>query len=736
MNRITANATQLQDEIMREAADLREIHAQEAAIDAKIIEGAQPFIELGATVFRLRSRKYAKTAKDAKKPIEKWGELPPRSLEEIQATGRKPLENFAVALGSRAKTAHGYLHCIDYDLDDPAMKSRADAALNFALPKDARAFAVRSGSGNGYHFYFFAPEPLPGQTIEKVEGAFEVVLKGTGQYVVAPGSLHPDTGKPYRWIKGKRLEADMLDMVAPPVVNLTPFKRAEPEPIETEDSLIAELLGPIGPRASFKDIRAALEFVGDHDNRDTWLRVGAALHHWDNGGDSGYQLWCEWSEQSHKFDSKGQAQTWKSLGRSRGPRVTVASIFAMAREGGWSLWTDDDFPDLPEPFEDLVGGDGDPLDLTGNADKPKAALRFLTPDQCATAPKRGYIVKGLLAPRDVAAIVGAPGCGKSTVAPLIGYMVAQGKEAFGQRTRQGGVFYVAAEDETGLQMRVAALRREHGDTDGFNVVAGVSDLLDKESGQLAALVEAVKAQRPSLVILDTLAMAFPGLEENDAAAMGRVVHVARRLTKWGAAVVLIHHDTKAGDGLPRGHSILNGALDVSLALKRDGKSVTGHLSKNRNGPCDLTIEFEIDSAELGEDEDGELINAALCRPTDDPFAELAETRPRSEKGRVFMDVLYSIMEKTGGEFAKVADVKMRLVQSQALSRSDKSGTQRKAFNRLKDELAGQGIITGLIPSKDPGTCIKPLVSREDCLGDWMAGQAGHERDKRKMSHMD
>ena len=683
---------------------------------------------------------------ESKRPIgNDWSQKPRADLDKLSRT-YEPGNNVGLRLGKPSLTPSGFLQVIDLDIRNDSKAGEARFALLELCPNADDLPTVQSGSGGlSRHFYFVSPEPLSSRKLAKSEGFtmvwdetkgrdvkktdWEIELLGTGKQVVLPPSIHPDTGQAYEWLKPiaqQDLEWEGLG----PEIDLTPFKRAEPKPVDTGDPIIAELLGPIGPRASFKDIRAALEFIGDHDDRDNWLRIGAALHHWDNGGDSGYQLWCEWSEQSEKFDSKDQARTWKSLGRSRGPRVTVASIFAMAREGGWCTWTDDDFPDLPEPFEDLLGGDGEALDLTGNADKPKAALRFLTPDQCATAPKRGYVVKGLLAPQDVVAIVGAPGCGKSTVAPLIGYMVAQGKEAFGQRTRQGGVFYVAAEDETGLQMRVAALRREHGDADGFNVVAGVSDLLDKDSGQLAALVEAVKAQRPSLVILDTLAMAFPGLEENDAAAMGRVVHVARRLTKRGAAVVLIHHDTKAGDGLPRGHSILNGALDVSLALKRDGKSVVGHLSKNRNGPCDLTIEFEIDSAELGEDEDGELITAALCRPTDDPFAELAETQPRSAKGRVFMDALYSIMEETGGEFATVADVKMRLVQSQALSRSDKSETQRKAFNRVKDELAGQGFITWRVPPQDPGTCLKPLVSREDCLGDWTAGQAGHERDKR------
>lgn len=80
----------------------------------------------------------------------------------------------------------------------------------------------------------------------------------------------------------------------------------------------------------------------------------------------------------------------------------------------------------------------------------------------------------------------------------------------------------------------------------------------------------MKARKPALIVIDTIAMAFTGLEENDARSMGLEVAAARFLTKWGAAVPLIHHDTKDGmQGLPRGHSILNGALDMSLHLRRN-----------------------------------------------------------------------------------------------------------------------------------------------------------------------
>ena len=98
--------------------------------------------------------------------------------------------------------------------------------------------------------------------------------------------------------------------------------------------------------------------------------------------------------------------------------------------------------------------------------------------------------------------------------------------------------------------------------------------------------------------------------------MGRVVAAARSLTRWGAAVVLIHHDTKAGDGLPCGHSLLNGALDVSLYLKREADVVAFKPSKNRNGTTEQDFAFTIATRRLGTDEDSDAITTAICQEAD------------------------------------------------------------------------------------------------------------------------
>ncbi len=75
----------------------------------------------------------------------------------------------------------------------------------------------------------------------------------------------------------------------------------------------------------------------------------------------------------------------------------------------------------------------------------------------------------------------------------------------------------------------------------------------------------------------------------------------RRLAATGGAVILIHHDTKAATGTPRGHSTLNGALNMALQLtKGEDGIIRGKLSKNRNGPCDLVIAFSTDSVLLAE----------------------------------------------------------------------------------------------------------------------------------------
>lgn len=67
------------------------------------------------------------------------------------------------------------------------------------------------------------------------------------------------------------------------------------------------------------------------DAYDDYLRIGMALK---NGfGDAGFELYRDWAMTSVKFDEAESRRKWASIRPEGG--VTVASLFAMARDRGW-----------------------------------------------------------------------------------------------------------------------------------------------------------------------------------------------------------------------------------------------------------------------------------------------------------------------------------------------------------------------------------------------------------------
>ncbi len=344
------------------------------------------------------------------------------------------------------------------------------------------------------------------------------------------------------------------------------------------------------------------------------------------------------------------------------------------------------------------------LDLTV---QPK--VRFVSVPECATAELRGYVMKGLIAPGDVGCLFGAPGTGKSLIAPYLGFMVAHGTRAFGMRTKQGPVFYVAAEDSKGMRGRVNALSKEHGRPEGFYLVEGISNLLTERSSDLAILLDRALVERPALIILDTLAMCFPGLEENTAEGMGRVVSVARRLAEDGAAVLLVHHDTKAEGGTPRGSSALNGALDVAVRLKgRDTGGITrAELTKNRNGSCDVKIAFQVVTKGLGIDDDGDPVTTAIAHPVDASGQTPEPVLTAAEFGAInILASLQSLKHPISETAWRAAGLDSRVVSKSEKLDSRRTATMRaiKTLQEKQRVLIIDGTVnlvsTGVVPQEN------------------------------------
>jgi hypothetical protein len=70
--------------------------------------------------------------------------------------------------------------------------------------------------------------------------------------------------------------------------------------------------------------------------REVWLHVGMALH--STGWPNAFEMWCSWSLGCpEKFNEAEQQKAWASFDRRRdGRAITIATVYRLARENGWS----------------------------------------------------------------------------------------------------------------------------------------------------------------------------------------------------------------------------------------------------------------------------------------------------------------------------------------------------------------------------------------------------------------
>ncbi len=285
---------------------------------------------------------------------------------------------------------------------------------------------------------------------------------------------------------------------------------------------------------------------------------------------------------------------------------------------------------------------------------PPTRLRVMTLAECSAARPIPYLVKGLVRPGDVVILFGPPGAGKSVLAPYLAHAIATGRTIFGRRVRQMPVIYASPEDGPGMILRGAALRHAYGDAPGLLLIPQPLNLMTlppaapdnsqmpRDAQDLRAVAEHFRA---GLIVLDTVAAAFPGLRENEPDAMDHVVRVARFLAESGAAVVLVHHAAKGGGTTPRGHGRLEGDADTTLLIEtaEGGGLRTTRIGKNRSGSALGTLAFTIRAESLGTDDDGDPITAPVAVEAE----EGAATSPRKAAPKLPEAAALLLRELTG-----------------------------------------------------------------------------------------
>ena len=209
-----------------------------------------------------------------------------------------------------------------------------------------------------------------------------------------------------------------------------------------------------------------------------------------------------------------------------------------------------------------------------NDDAPQEIERYkmMRRDAVFAMPPVEFLVDGLITDTGFTMMYGAPGTGKSFIAIDIALSVAHGQAWQGQGVKQGPVLYIAGEGIGGFGKRWKAWERHHGKVDEPDLYLLPTAVNFREPEDIARLVATIEDidQPFSLVIVDTVARAIAGAEENSSTDMGLFVAACDEIKALtGGALLAVHHAGKDANRGARGSTALLGAVDTSLMV---GKS--------------------------------------------------------------------------------------------------------------------------------------------------------------------
>lgn len=232
-------------------------------------------------------------------------------------------------------------------------------------------------------------------------------------------------------------------------------------------------------------------------------------------------------------------------------------------------------------------------------------------------PPVDWLVDGVLTKHGFTVIYGAPGTGKSFLAIDMAMSIAHGKLWQDRSTMSGGVLYIAGEGVGGLGKRVKAWRLHRGAEGIGEMVVLPTAVNFREPEQVEKLMRTIDSLGKAFrcVVVDTVARALLGGEENSATDMGLFVGACDAIkAHCGCALVAIHHSNKsssAGINAMRGSSALAGAADTVINVQRDEDVVSVTMEKQKDADPIEPMKFDmVNVAMLGDS------SVVLCEQRD------------------------------------------------------------------------------------------------------------------------
>lgn len=332
---------------------------------------------------------------------------------------------------------------------------------------------------------------------------------------------------------------------------------------------------------------------------------------------------------------------------------------------------------------------------------PKQRIELIPWDHLPDIKVR-WLIKDFLPAGGFGALYGKPGSYKSFVALYLSACVACGKPAFDRETTAGDVVYIAGEGGAGLKKRRDAFMREYDLPPGTKVHFIRAQLnLRSTPEDVDAVVSAIRALglNPVLIIIDTLARAFAGGNENASEDMGAFISQTSRLQEalGGPTILVVHHSGKDEAKGMRGHSALLGAVDTELEVVKlsadDSPDRIGQMTvtKQKDGEDGFSLTYRLKLVTLSDIDPSN--SSLVVVPTED------RPKPRRRMSAAQAAVFKALQEAIGeaGAFNSLPSTSGNKVVHIPIWRDYfyrstvlEGDTRKRAFARASKDLAEAG----------------------------------------------
>ena len=246
-----------------------------------------------------------------------------------------------------------------------------------------------------------------------------------------------------------------------------------------------------------------------------------------------------------------------------------------------------------------------------DAGTPKAYWRShrFTLREFLKRPKKLWLVDKVLGVRDFILLYAESGHAKTFVALDLAMTLACGRLRFADTFDTTGVpltvAYCTGEGVGGLSDRLEAACAHYGTDDvpfllysdipqlfAPGWISSATNFIDE---WLSAASEGLVPAQLDVLILDTMANATAGADENSAKDAGVVQAMLRKMRDvLGCTIILVHHAGKSGVS-ERGSSALRASMDTVLRTQKIGHSYTLACEKLKDGEAWPALSFDLAS---------------------------------------------------------------------------------------------------------------------------------------------